>query len=135
MKIWNWLEWVLVVASLGAAGCGNKTAECNAVIDVFNKGAGTIQAVKDDDTEAPAKIGAAYTSTAAGLAKLTISTPELETIVRRMQSTATSAAAAANEVSRAPDKEAAGSKAATAIQAYNASAKDLQTFCGVEEKK
>jgi hypothetical protein len=126
---------VLVSAAFGVVACGKKADECNAVIGAYNNGAGTVHTIKEDDPQVTSKLAAAYTKTAGDLGKLELTTPELKTIATKMQSAATAAAAAANDVSQAADKDAAASKVAPLIDAVNASVKELQTFCGVDEKK
>lgn len=109
-------------AVLGGAGCSKKVPECNAVIEVYNKGLDASRAVKDDDT---AKAATVWAGIGADLGKLEITTPELKTIATKMQTAITGA-------SHNVGKEGGGAKE---VQEYLGAAKELQTFCGVEEKK
>lgn len=122
-----------ILAALAAPACAKqdrKVEDCNAVIDVVNKGVEAVQAVGDEDRDGTVKLGAAYGSVAVGLDKLQITTTTLQPIVAKLKASASGAAAAIGAVAQAADKDAASEKAVPLVEAYNQAAKDLQGFCG-----
>ena len=121
---------VVALAALGSTACSKKADECNAIIDVYNRGLDANRAVKGDDPEAASKLGAVWGKEASEYAKLTLTTPELKTIAGKLQS---EAQGASTGLANAEEGGAAGVK--PHVEAYAAASKELQTFCGVEEKK
>ncbi|WP_437680405.1 hypothetical protein [Sorangium sp. So ce131] len=109
MRIQFTLAAALVALGLGAGGCGqNKIAECNALIEVINKGVQSIdkgsKAGADQGGSSELKAMAdAMDKVAADAAQVKLTTPELQKFSGEYQAMAKDVAKAARDLAAAAD--------------------------------
>ncbi|AUX41359.1 hypothetical protein SOCE26_027700 [Sorangium cellulosum] len=109
MRIQFTLAAALVALGLGAGGCGqNKIAECNALIEVINKGVQSIdkgsKAGADQGGSNDLKVMAdAMDKVAADAAQVKLTTPELQKFSGEYQAMAKDVAKAARDLAAAAD--------------------------------
>jgi hypothetical protein len=120
---------LIVLAALAGTGCGSKVDDCNAAIHVHNKQVEGVQGVKDDDPEGMTKLAAVWSGAAADYGKLDVKTAEVKAITGKMQAGSTAVSVALASPAHGGDAVKA------AVEQYNKAATELQTFCGVEDKK
>jgi len=124
----------LAIASLG---CSKKPDECNALIDVVNKGIATNSANPMDDAEGIKKAAETYSAQAADLSKVQLTLPELKKISGDLQKSSGEVSSAAHSLAAAQEKEQAETAVAgvkKSVDGYKKSVDELKTFCGVESK-
>jgi predicted ATP-dependent Lon-type protease len=96
---------------------------------VHNKQVEGVQGVKDDDPEGMTKLAAVWSGAAADYGKLDVKTAEVKAITGKMQAGSTAVSVALASPAHGGDAVKA------AVEQYNKAATELQTFCGVEDKK
>jgi hypothetical protein len=127
------LGFVAATLAFAALGCGKKTAECNAIIEVINKGTTANNANKMDDAAGLKKAGETYQGVASSLAKVELTVPELQKISTSMQKSCNDLGAATHKLVGSEDKEAMDA-AVAAVKAssdsYDKDVEELKKFCG-----